>query len=162
MSVAITLNSPNCADVAEHLRRMVPNYIKPAQMAVMQAVAMDIVEEMRESGKKPTHPIQWDSEKQRRAFFATDGFGGGIPTKRSGAYQEGWQYSLMDDKAKVSNDDPSTKFVGGNAFGLVSSGIHVDDWKNFGRAIALKLQQLPAMQKQALNNAVQEFLSKRG
>jgi hypothetical protein len=30
------------------------------------------------------YPIQWASEKQRRAFFATDGFGGGIPYKRTG------------------------------------------------------------------------------
>jgi hypothetical protein len=36
------------------------------------------------------YPIQWKSERQRRAFFATDGFGRGIPTKRTGTVQEGW------------------------------------------------------------------------
>ena len=33
----------------------------------------------------PVHyPIRWTSERQRRAFFASDGFGRGIPTKRTG------------------------------------------------------------------------------
>jgi len=42
-------------------------------------------------------PIQWTSEKQRRAFFATRGFGKGIPTKRTGALQDGWKGLIVDD-----------------------------------------------------------------
>lgn len=38
------------------------------------------------------YPIEWASEKQRRAFFATDGFGGGIPTRRSGKLQQSWEF----------------------------------------------------------------------
>lgn len=37
------------------------------------------------------HPIMWTSEKQRRAFFATNGFGRGIPTKRMGGIEDGWE-----------------------------------------------------------------------
>ena len=37
------------------------------------------------------YPIQWTSERQRRAFFATDGFGKGIPTRRTNKVQQGWQ-----------------------------------------------------------------------
>ena len=33
----------------------------------------------------------WNSEKQRRAYFATDGFGHGIPYRRTGQYPEGWR-----------------------------------------------------------------------
>ena len=33
-------------------------------------------------------PIRWTSERQRRAFFATDGFGRGIPTRRTGKVAE--------------------------------------------------------------------------
>lgn len=36
------------------------------------------------------YPIRWKTERQRRAFFATNGFGRGIPTKRTGAVQAGW------------------------------------------------------------------------
>lgn len=31
---------------------------------------------------EPTYPLRWTSDKQRRAFFATNGFGRGIPAKR--------------------------------------------------------------------------------
>lgn len=43
----------------------------------------------------PPHPFQpglfpWTSERQRRAFFASNGFGGGIPTKRTGRIADSW------------------------------------------------------------------------
>lgn len=37
------------------------------------------------------YPIQWESDRQRRAFFATDGFGGGIPYRRTGRLLEKWE-----------------------------------------------------------------------
>lgn len=33
----------------------------------------------------------WTTQRQKRAFFATDGFGRGIPTTRTGAIARGWQ-----------------------------------------------------------------------
>lgn len=39
---------------------------------------------------KPHYPIRWTSERQRRAFFATDGFGRGIPTRRTHTLSQGW------------------------------------------------------------------------
>ena len=35
--------------------------------------------------------VNWDSEKQKRAFFATDGFGGGIPHERQGAFPNSFE-----------------------------------------------------------------------
>jgi len=40
---------------------------------------------------KPKYPIRWTSERQRKAFFATDGFGRGIPTRRTHALSQGWR-----------------------------------------------------------------------
>ncbi len=47
--------------------------------------------------ERPTYPIHWDSEKQRKAFFGTFGFGRGIPTERSGFLQDSWtcEYAEM-------------------------------------------------------------------
>ncbi len=39
-------------------------------------------------------PIEWQTIRQQRAFFATNGFGKGIPTKRSGKVRKGWQVKL--------------------------------------------------------------------
>ena len=36
------------------------------------------------------YPIQWTSERQRRAFFATNGFGSGIPYRRTGGLGRAW------------------------------------------------------------------------
>lgn len=39
------------------------------------------------------YPLRWTSERQRKAFFATDGFGGGIPHRRQSPsqVQRGWR-----------------------------------------------------------------------
>lgn len=36
------------------------------------------------------YPIEWTSQRQRRAFFASRGFGRGIPTKRSDQLKDSW------------------------------------------------------------------------
>lgn len=56
-----------------------------------QDTAPDALRMLRHTPGKPDYPIQWTSEKQRKAFFATNGFGRGIPTKRSGKLQDGWR-----------------------------------------------------------------------
>ena len=43
------------------------------------------------------YPIQWKTAKQRRAYFATKGFGKGIPTRRTGALQKGWKAIIEGD-----------------------------------------------------------------
>lgn len=37
------------------------------------------------------YPIHWKTAKQRRAFFATDGFGQGIPTQRTHELVNAWK-----------------------------------------------------------------------
>lgn len=37
------------------------------------------------------YPIAWKSARQRRAYFATNGFGRGIPYQRTGTTAQGWQ-----------------------------------------------------------------------
>lgn len=64
------------------------------------------------------YPIQWTSEKQRRAFFATDGFGHGIPYKRRRpGIESHWEVltQVRETGATISivNDDPATPFVYG-------------------------------------------------
>lgn len=68
----------------------------------------------REPGP-PVYPIRWTSEKQRRAFFASRGFGRGIPARRGNppAVLEGWQAIF------VPTDD-------GGALVLINDVRHVD------------------------------------
>lgn len=75
----------------------------------------------REPGPSAS-PVQWESDKQRKAFFASDGFGHGIPYRRRSApnrmvdqwrlivvYQPGRLTSIM-----LENNDPARRFVTGH------------------------------------------------
>lgn len=63
------------------------------------------------------YPIEWTSERQRAAFFATDGFGHGIPYVRTGTYEHGWhvrgEYGTDFGGIIVYNDAEYAIFVGG-------------------------------------------------
>ena len=68
----------------------------------------------------PHYPIRWKSERQRRAFFATEGFGRGIPASRSQppTVLEGWELVLsgtgFDMQASLGNDVPWARYVQGD------------------------------------------------
>lgn len=88
----------------------------------------------REPGR-PIYPLRWASERQRRAFFASQGFGGGIPTRRDGSLLEGWrvEYVILNDEAGgilLYNDDPAVEFVQGDLaqpFHLDTGWVQIDD-----------------------------------
>jgi hypothetical protein len=85
--------------------------------------------ELAEPAPGPEYPISWDSEKQRRAFFATDGFGKGIPYERTGAYTSGFRVARVDLRAyALVNATPYASYVGGQARGFGQSRIHRGRW----------------------------------
>jgi hypothetical protein len=63
------------------------------------------------------YPIQWTSEKQRRAFFATNGFGAGIPYRRTGGLGQAWNLtsarSATGAVLVLENRAASAKYVYG-------------------------------------------------
>jgi hypothetical protein len=67
---------------------------------------------------KPKYPIKWKSERQRRAFFATDGFGRGIPTKRTDVMIDAWDVKFKatttGGQLTLINDTPYAEFVVGD------------------------------------------------
>lgn len=94
----------------------------------IRTVMNRIQKRMSKPGDPPAYPIQWDSDKQRKAFFATDGFGRGIPTKRTGEYAGGWEIKSVTNGYQIENKTEYSKFVGGDAYGVVHSGIHAGRW----------------------------------
>lgn len=65
--------------------------------------------------------LAWKSDKQRKAFFATDGFGGGIPYQRRAAPNrmvDRWRLIITYEPNRLTsialqNDDPVHQFVTG-------------------------------------------------
>jgi hypothetical protein len=100
------------------------------------------------------NPYQWTSEKQRRAFFATNGFGGGIPSQRTGALKEGWDYQATNsqwDRVNITNDTPYAQFVQGQN---MQRGHLADKWRNIIDVVATNT----AGALQAAKRAVADWL----
>lgn len=98
---------------------------------------------LRKPGAKPNYPIKWDSDRQRRAFFATDGFGRGIPTMRTNQLVNGWKIVRLANGYQMTNDVYYTKYVSGNAYGQVFSGIHLGRWRNLRDVVDGEIENLP-------------------
>lgn len=65
-----------------------------------------------------SYPILWKSEKQRKAFFASNGFGHGIPHKRDHKLAKAWAVGLVFNVGgfaaiEITNPTPYLKFVEG-------------------------------------------------
>jgi hypothetical protein len=85
---------------------------------------------LRTEPGKPIYPLRWKSKKQRRAFFATKGFGKGIPYSRSGAQSNSWSVIVEDGKIVLSSSSPVTRFIQGEdvqPFHLDTGWIQVSD-----------------------------------
>ena len=110
---------------------------------------------MKEPGKKPTYPIQWDSTKQRKAFFASDGFGGGIPHVRTGEYQRAWKAIKTEQGYEVFNPLSHAQFIAGTSVGRdPQSRIHRQRWNVFAYVIQTAIRTLPKEVRQAINQVI--------
>jgi len=119
--------------------------------------ALEIRREMKVPGAKPTYPIRWDSVKQRKAFFATDGFGRGIPTKRTGATSKAWiaRRSSEGEDYDVGNPLAHSKYLHGTArsartISNVHGGPGSPRWPVFSLVIQRVLAKLPKKVRESL------------
>lgn len=97
---------------------------------------------LRKPGARPSYPIQWDSERQRRAFFASDGFGRGIPSQRTGS--EGrWQIVKLAEGYRFEHPSPHAVYLWGNYEGARQSKIHEGRWPVLQPLVEAAIQELP-------------------
>ena len=98
---------------------------------------------MNKPGKAINYPVKWDSEKQRRAFFATEGFGRGIPTVRTGTYISAWDIVSLDKGYRLTNKTPGAIYISGGAYGNRQSRIHQGRWTLLRDATDQAIDKLP-------------------
>jgi hypothetical protein len=104
----------------------------------------------------PGNPYKWQSEKQRRAYFATDGFGGGIPYRRTGKskqwfvklLQRGYQAELRNTAAAGYMD-----FIQGQ---YQQRGHKADGWRLLTDIIQTNLNGMMRAAQQAVNRWLKE------
>jgi hypothetical protein len=105
---------------------------------------------MQQPGKPVVYPIQWDSVRQRRAFFASNGFGHGIPYRRQGRNEQGWKLRSVETGAVLENRTRAARYVGGLrsgrdiSAGKKQSSIHRGRWPLFRTVADEELRTLLA------------------
>ena len=99
---------------------------------------------LKRPGKKRTYPIPWVSIKQMRAFFASNGFGGGIPHVRKGLYQKGFRIRRLPNGHELSNTSRGANFIGGNARGKGQSRIHQGFYPLIRDEVDKEVKKLPS------------------
>ena len=95
--------------------------------------------------KPPSYPprwVNWDSEKQRRAFFATNGFGRGIPTSRTGTYARSWRVLKDGDGYMLDNPTPYAVYVGGDVEMSRQSRIHAGRWQLWAERLEQEINKI--------------------
>lgn len=113
---------------------------------------------MKEPGTKPSHPIVWVSEKQRKAFFASEGFGGGVPHRRTDMYVRSWKIEKLESGYRLVNTSKGAKFVGGDAYGHNQSPIHQGRWNLFRDVADDETNKLP----QEISNEIKVVARRNG
>lgn len=106
-------------------------------------VMLRIRSELRKPGEPVTYPIKWDSERQRRAFFASDGFGRGIPARRTGNYNARYRIIRADNGYTIENTARYGRYVGGSAYGTGQSRIHAGRWLLMRDVVEAQVEELP-------------------
>lgn len=111
---------------------------------------------------KPRYPLRWKSEKQRRAYFASNGFGKGIPYQRRGDLGNRWRESVFKNVFTFRNTARYASFVIGddqepfhNDTGWQEAIRHepdlVDEFGDLAQADVLAAVRAPIQQKGQLD-----------
>jgi len=148
--IVITVSARKTAQVVRQIDQNLHAELPKIGRLKLRNVLQRIQTKMRGQGKKSRSPVKWDSDKQRRAYFATDGFGRGIPTRRSGAYVRAWQIVQRENGFSLTNRKPQAKYIGGTAYGLGQSRIHQGRWKLLRDATEEEIKKLPQEMQDAL------------
>ena len=99
---------------------------------------------LRKPAPRPSYPINWDSEKQRRFVLAMLRKRGGLPYRRSGKYQKGWNVAKAGNMAyTLTNDTPGAEFIGGDFIGRWQSRVHQSRWPVANDVLADEIDTLP-------------------
>lgn len=91
------------------------------------------------------YPIAWKSRKQQKAFFASDGFGAGIPTVRTDSYIDAFEVEIVTagfaGQVILINDDPAAPYVGGDQ----QQPFHINTgWPNITAAMDAEQESVEA------------------
>lgn len=103
--------------------RSLPGRINRAGSKTLKNAAETVTRIMKRPGKKPTYPIKWDSEKQRRKVMAM--LGDDLPYTRTNGYVDAWEMREIQNGYTSENIGHNALFLAGAASGEFPGAVHV-------------------------------------
>ena len=95
-----------------------PRRMNSAYKRRIKRLRQQLLDELRQYPGPVKYPFKWKSDRQRRAYFATDGFGWGIPYVRTNALRDSWTTRIRDQQNgaifEVENKADYARFVVGD------------------------------------------------
>ena len=137
----MTVTVQEALDILSNFAAQLPD----AALERLGVVVSAIRQEMTAPGSEVQYPIAWDTPRQQSAFFATNGFGKGIPTGRSGRYEEGWVVDEITNGFALFNPSPAAAISGYYQGEQWQSSIHAGRWLHIAVAVKDNIALLPGM-----------------
>lgn len=144
----------------------------PEKLSTELFAAMDesldlLHEPVSHPGMRPQYPIAWDTLKQRRAFFLSNGFGRGIPTKRTYAIVTSWKQEIKLSNnsiiGQLYNTHPAAGYVMGDPMDtrpkLRQSSIFINWWMPAKTHWDRLTPHVRTRFETAISKAIRQFLS---
>src|SRR6056297_1510184 len=105
-------------DAIENNAGKLPALMNTAFKRQRTKIRQSVLARLRVEPGPVKYTIQWKSDKQRKAFFASNGFGKGIPTKRTGALTKAWDVEFTEAgetyEIVATNNKPYARYVIGD------------------------------------------------
>lgn len=117
-SASLSIDNDIIAAITSNLVKL-PTLMETAVKRQEGRIKSRLLKQLRTEPGPVKYPIQWSSDKQRKAYFATNGFGNGIPYKRTGKLVKAWRVEFVksSDGLTLVAENPvkSAKYVIGDA-----------------------------------------------
>lgn len=97
---------------------------------------------LRKPGARPSYPIQWDSDKQRRYVMAKLRAMNNIPYHRTGS-QRRWELVKLDKGYRFEHPSPHAVYLWGDFQGARQSRIHEGRWPAMQPLVEAAIQKMP-------------------
>jgi hypothetical protein len=115
---SVEVTDPGLITAYAQLLENAPEVVNTRVNATVNRIRDQLLQRFREEPDAVAYPVQWTSDRQRKAYFATNGFGHGIPYSRSHDLVNAWKLVVVYQANRLteialSNDDPARQFVTG-------------------------------------------------
>jgi len=116
--------------------------------AVIQEIKPELLDELQDMPSKRSYPnqypVEWTSDLQRKAYFASGGFGKGIPTVRDDTLINSWEIEWENSSIITRNKNKWAKFVVGSLAKDVSRAARFQ--QKFHQITGWKLATIPVQE----------------